>query len=208
MPEQELVAPWFKGVDTTIQNKRKQLSMMEQQQQQPHSARKKPAMATAKHGIAELAGSVYRLALVGMQVDKYTKTTKAIAEYVGHEFGQEMRVLVMDGKDDPPKEPEYPTGSGVTDKDKAIWDKKYDLFVKKQDRYKTDKAKVFSIVLGQCEKAMKHQVESATNYKTLEDATDVAGLLKIIKNVAYDANDKKYPHMQGVHAWKNLCKAW
>ena len=108
----------------------------------------KPVQAP-KYGIAELDGYVYLLALVSMQVDKYTKTTKAIAEYVGREFGQEMRMLVLKGTDGAPKEPQYPEGDQVTEKDKAIWSKEYNVYVKQRQLYKSDKAKVFTIVLGQ-----------------------------------------------------------
>ena len=68
------------------------------------------------YGIAELNGHVHSLASVGMQADKCTKTTKAIAEYVGREHGQEMRMLVLKGTDGSPEEPQHPEGDGVTDK--------------------------------------------------------------------------------------------
>ena len=41
----------------------------------------------------------YCIASAGKQVDKYTKTTKAIAEYVGRVYGHEMKILVLQGKE-------------------------------------------------------------------------------------------------------------
>jgi hypothetical protein len=161
--------------------------------------------------VGDLNGKVYGLATVGKQANQYTNTTKAIAEYVGREYGYEMKLLVQQGKESEPVEPLYPSagtgGSTVSDQDKAIWSKKYDLFLKKQDRYEDNKAKVFSIVFGQCEKAMKNQVESDPKYQSVETTNDVAGLLKIIKNLAFNANERKYPSLQAAEAWKNLMKA-
>jgi hypothetical protein len=166
------------------------------------------AVKVPKEGITELGDAVYQLAAVGKQAAKYTKTTKAIAEYVGREYGYEMRALVLSGKDEPPVEPKYPEGSKPSEREKAVWSKHYDLYLKKLDRYQTDKAKVFTIVLGQCEKAMKHRIECFSGYESLEKSSDVAGLLAVIKKEAFDANDKKYSHMQAVQAWKSLSKAW
>jgi len=166
------------------------------------------AVKVPREGITELGDAVYQLAAVGKQAAKYTKTTKAIAEYVGREYGYEMRSLVLSGKDGAPVEPEYPEGMKPSERDKAVWSKQYNLYLKKMDRYQTDKAKVFTIVLGQCEKAMKHRIEYASSYESLENNSDVAGLLKLIKDEAFDANDKKYTPLQAVHVWKSLCKAW
>ena len=160
------------------------------------------------HGIAELNGCVCSLASVGMQADKCTKTTKAIAEYVGREHGQEMRMLVLKGTDGSPEEPQYPEGDGVTDKDKAIWSKEYDVYVKQRQKYKEQRAKMFTIVLGQCEKAMRHRVESSNQCASMESSSNVVSLMRIIKDEAYDANDRKYPQLQAALAWKELSKAW
>ena len=51
-----------------------------------------------KSSIKELKGKMYSMADgKGSQADRYTQTTKAIAEYVGHIFGWEMKVLVSNG---------------------------------------------------------------------------------------------------------------
>ena len=47
------------------------------------------------------------------------------------------------------------------------------------------KGKVFLIIKGQCTLAMKHRVENSPPYQTLENQDDVAGLLKLIKSLAF-----------------------
>jgi hypothetical protein len=155
---------------------------------------------------AELEKHMYCMAEVGRQADQYAKSTKAIAEYVGRVYGQEMRSLVLSGTESVPKEPVYP--STGTNMEKAVWSKKYDLFLKKEEKYLDYKAKVFTIIMGQCNKPMRNMVESASGFAAVETAYDVAGLLRIIKDIAFNANDKKFAPMQAAVAWRSLTRAW
>ena len=155
-------------------------------------------------GISTLKKHVYTISVAGKQADVYDKTTKAIG--VGRVYGHEMKRLEILGKDEPPEEPEYPEkGNEAT---KAIWSKRYDLYLRKADRYNEQKAKVFTIILGQCEKAMKARVETTTDYKKADHNNDVKALMLIVKDIAYDSNEKKYPPMQAAQAWMNLSRAW
>ena len=152
----------------------------------------------------ELKSHVYGMG-ASMKADQYAKTTKAIAEYVGRVYGHEMKMLVLKGQETVPQEPEYPTTTN--DKDKAIWSKKYDQYLKQEQRYKDYKAKVFTIVMGQCDKPMQNQVETASEYEAAEKDNDVVIVLKVIKRIATGTNDMKYPSMQAVQAWKQLARA-
>jgi hypothetical protein len=153
---------------------------------------------------AELKKYKYSIDNVGSQVDAFTKTTKAISEYSARTFGQSMKLLILGDKTVPEK-PQYP--KEVNEMNKAIWSKEYDQYLKRQDKYDENKAKVFAIVLAQCDKPMRNTVESATEFKGVEAAVDVVGLIRIIKDIAFDANDKKYASMQATMAWCNLVKA-
>ena len=57
--------------------------------------------------ISELKGHQYELIGAGTQADQYTKTTKAIGEYVGHVYGNAMKKLVIHWVEKKPKEPDY-----------------------------------------------------------------------------------------------------
>ena len=88
-------------------------------------------------GISTLKKHVYTISVAGKQADVYDRTTKAIGEYAGCVYGHEMKRLVILGKDEPPEEPEYPEkGNEAT---KAIWSKRYDLYLRKADRYNETK---------------------------------------------------------------------
>ena len=157
--------------------------------------------------LSALKGHLYDVAEPGKQVDQYTQTTKAIGEYVGRVYGREMLQLVMHLKECAPKEPVYPTGNTITERDKAVWGKQYDLYLKKQEQYDDYKAKVFTIVLGQCTKAMKNKVEGTTGFEVLAEAYDVVKLLTLIKSIAYGSNDRIYPSKQAAEALKQLMNA-
>lgn len=148
---------------------------------------------------------MYTIAKSGEQADSYSKTTEAIGEYVGKVYGHEMKMLVIQLQETNIIEPD-----DLSEKPSRIeemkWGKQYDLYLKKKDKYEEQKAKVFSIVVGQCETSMKNRIESQAGYATAEKDRDVIALLKMIKDIAFDANDKKYPPMQAALAWGQLTK--
>eukprot|EP00977_Amphora_coffeiformis_P008241 scaffold1852_cov170-Amphora_coffeaeformis.AAC.1 len=115
-----------------------------------------------------------------------------------------MKRLVMNGNDSAPVEPAYPEGDNPSERDKAVWSKQYDQFLREQWKYNDDKAKVFTIVYGKCDKAMKNRIESQGAYASVEATNDVVGLLQLIKDAAYNSNKKKYPPMQAAMALKRL----
>jgi hypothetical protein len=57
--------------------------------------------------IAELGNNVYQY-VTQDQGDRFTRTTEAIADYVGREHSKEMRLLVKNQKENEPKEPVMP----------------------------------------------------------------------------------------------------
>ena len=154
--------------------------------------------------IAELKGAVYELS--GSQnADQYSKTTKAIGEYAGRTFGHDMKKLVLQLVESQPVEPEYPKeGSG--EKERAIWSKRYDLYLKREERYKDQKGKLFTIVVGQCTKLVRNRVEGLEDYGKAEASQDVIAVLRMIKDVVFNANEKKYAPMQAIGAWTALIK--
>ena len=72
---------------------------------------------------------------------KYDDIVKKIGEYVGRVYGKEMKTLAMSGIEMSYTKPAYPSGDESNDEKKAIWNIKYDLYMKKQDRHKDFKAR-------------------------------------------------------------------
>jgi hypothetical protein len=100
--------------------------------------------------IAELGNNVYQYRTQD-QGNRLTRTTEAIAKYVGREYSKEMRLLVKNQKENEPKELVMPNKEEA--KLPSVM-KKYKTELKqyyfKKERYEEHKAKIFVIVKGQC----------------------------------------------------------
>jgi len=159
-------------------------------------------MTTEETSVRGLKSQVCGLAS-GRQAGQQTKTTKAVAEYVGRVHGHEMEVLVSLGRGMLPEEPDCPADT-TDEREGAAWGKECDLCTKKSDKYVGHKAETSTVVSGCCDKPMQSQVESHPDYEDAMAGHDVATLSRVIKDAAHDANDRKCPSMQAARAWENL----
>jgi hypothetical protein len=159
-------------------------------------------------GALKELGEKFCLAITGGRADKFVETKKKIGIYVGRVYGTEMRSLVLHGKELDQKEPEYPTVDKKEmplEKAKTIWKLEYDEYYKGKLVYERQKGKVFTLVLGHCDKALTNRLESlASEFTTLDKNQEVKGLLEMIKGLAVDANGLQYGLLQAARALKAL----
>ena len=134
--------------------------------------------------------------------DTYAKTVKALAEYAGKEFGQEIRLLVSQGKEMTSVLPQL--SEKPTRQEELQWSKDYDLVLRKKNEYEKNKGQVFAMILGLCETTMKCKVEAVSAYAKIEEDSDVVNLLKEIKKIAYASSEKQYPAKTAVISIKEL----
>ena len=103
------------------------------------------------------------------QVDMYSTTTKAIADYVGKEFGAVMRTLVNTSVETiftKPRKPEPDEDEEKVDPlDIEEWKTKLNCYYKKLDKYEEDKARAYVIIKGQCTTAVTNKVEAHSEYR-------------------------------------------
>lgn len=144
----------------------------------------------------------YTITKLGSQVDVFAETTKVIGEYVGKEFGHEMKLLVTQGKETTFPVPILP--ENASRQHELMWSKDYDLHLKKKNQYEEQKAKVFTTILGQCDETMKNRVEGHSEFQKCEQDCDVISLMKLIKESAFNSNEKQYPPRQAGMALKQL----
>jgi hypothetical protein len=127
--------------------------------------------------VMELKGKMYSISKLGSQVDILAATTRAIGEYVGQEFGHEMRMLVLYGK---AASFVFPTFDAR--RNRMSWSGvKTMICISKHD----DEAKVFAIVLSCCNEPMINKVEGHPEYAQMEQDCDVAALLEVIKESGF-----------------------
>ena len=125
----------------------------------------------------------------------YLRTTEAIADYVGTEYGKAMRMLVKYGEGKDFTEPDPPTAEAV--KAPGLLEKyRTDLTIyrKEQREYEEQKAKVFVVLLNQCSPDVKARLRNDTGLKTLEINDDVVGLLKALRKMAFTMEGIQHPN--------------
>jgi hypothetical protein len=112
------------------------------------------------------------------QADMHLRTMEAIANFVGAEYGRDMRMLVKHGTEKTFTEPRIPrsedTTSGLMEKYKT----ELRIFHQEKKEFQDNKTKVFVIILGQCTHNVKSKLENELGYATLEMNDDVVGLLR------------------------------
>jgi Zinc knuckle len=143
-------------------------------------------------GSDELKGHVYILGVPG-QVEKYLKTTEAIAEYAGKTYGREMWMLVQEREETKFNEPVDPG-----DKASRAQVEKYKMLIKAaaddEKEYKRHKHQLFRTIIGQCVPTMRNKLKSLVDYKEIEKKDDVVGLLNKIRELVYSTENTQYEY--------------
>jgi phage pi2 protein 07 len=184
-----------KGMATTTQAKQENgtnnPSLTQQQNRwsrKPNNVIKEPKF---EGRIEALNGNVYEYSY--KQADTYTKTTKEIAEYIGQTFKYRndalLAVLFLNA---PTFEipPDPPTGASKSEQ--RMWEKKIDEFVKRESIYNENMKSAYSVVWGQCTDALRAKLEANDNHATIALEGDAIGLLKNIRDAAFNFQSEKY----------------
>jgi hypothetical protein len=126
------------------------------------------------------------------QADMYLRTTDAIADYVGVEYGRDMRMLVKRSKEMIFTEPKDPaTGKAGISMEK--YKAELNLYHKDKKLYNENKSKVFIIILGQCTQVVKSKLENDEGFEKLEIEDGVVGLLGVLKQMAFSTAGVQEP---------------
>ena len=147
---------------------------------------KAPSMA----GPSELRGFYYSYGVPG-QKERYLKTTERIADYVALTYNKKLFQLVTEREDaefTPPTDP----GMEATPGQIEVYKMEMKEYREDKKSYAEDKAKVFQIIIGQCNSAMKSKVKGLPEFSDLRDQDDVATLLTRMKDLVYSTASDQY----------------
>jgi hypothetical protein len=111
------------------------------------------------------------------QADMYLRTTEAIADFVGVEYGRDMRMLVKHGTEKTFTKPRIPRSDDTTPILMEKYKTELGIFHQDKKEFQDNKAKVFVIILEQCTHNVKSKLENELGYATLEMNDDVASWL-------------------------------
>jgi hypothetical protein len=115
------------------------------------------------------------------QADMYVRTTEAIADFVGVEYGRDMRMLVKHGTEKTFTEPRIPRNNDTTPGLMEKYKTDIRIFHREKKEFQDNKSKVFVIILGQCTHNVNSKLENELGYATLEMNDDVVGLLRQLR---------------------------
>ena len=127
------------------------------------------------------------------KADLYLRTTEAIANYVGVEYGKNMRMLVKYGTEKTFTEPRAPRSDENTPGLMEKYKTELTIYHKDVKEYEDQKAKVFVVILEQCSSVVKGRLENDSGFATLESNDDVVGLLKKLKDMAFSTGGVQHP---------------
>jgi hypothetical protein len=127
------------------------------------------------------------------QTDMYLRTTEVIADFVGIEYGRDMRMLVKHGTEKTFTEPRIPRSDDTTPGLMEKYKTELRIFHREKKEFQDSKAKVFVIILGQCTHNVKSKLENELGYATLEMNYYVVGLLRQLKQMAFASGGVQHP---------------
>ena len=161
-------------------------------------------------GSENIGGEIVELQKYGFgrssvnRLDEFEKSCEGIGQYVGRELQSDMRLLVVRKIENLPKRPEKPDGK-LSDAQKEDYRQAVTQYNSKMSQYELNKGKVFTILLGQCTKAVKNKLESlGEEYFQMEMSNDVLNLLSAIKQIASGRDALLYPPIMALDALTNM----
>jgi hypothetical protein len=160
----------------------------------------------------EMKGSYYTYNPEQQAVDQYQETTEKLVEVVCSSFkeAQLLKACIKDLKKQTHEEPTL-QNSGTEAKDPQSTKQnelKYSLQYKdwqyKDNALNESLNKTFTIIHGQCNRAMKAKIEEDVNWETIDKNCDPIGLLKIIKAIAHNNESQRNPTVSLILAEQRL----
>jgi hypothetical protein len=141
--------------------------------------------------IEQLDGHIYDVSSASPS-DSFTRTTEEIALYVSstldkagdYRTGLVNMILPPITKPKPPKDP---SDVVLT----ALFAEEIKMYSRALEARRNNQGKVFGIILGQCTKAMKDQIESDVKWQDINIDSDVIGLLKLIRAHSHGAQPNR-----------------
>ena len=152
-----------------------------------------------------LHGHIYDVG-TSNQADLFTETTKKIAGYAGRtcKEPQDIRRAIEDIDDINIPMPSERTSITEVKIREKLFEKDIENWAKRESVYRQNKASLYSIVLGQCSEAMRSKLESDSTYDGISGSSDVIELLKLIRNIAFAYESKRYPYLAVFTGIKSL----
>ena len=127
------------------------------------------------------------------QAEQYSKTTEKIAEYVGTEYtmGSNIRTAIETLTTSTLTMPIEP-GANASRTETFMWQENVKIYMRKIDQLSESTKKTYSLVWGQCSRAMRSRVEEVVEFPDILSHFDPIRLLTEIKLIAFNVQSHQH----------------
>lgn len=158
---------------------------------------------------SEMAGHVFQTQKESSTPRQFKKTMEQLEHWVGlkTKFPEDLKPIFGDKI----KQPLIKVPADLTEDEKKSA-AKIDMMTKREMSLETSFKQLYTVVWGQCSKAMRAQIRADKDYPNINGISDEVSLLKIIRGICYsyesskevngavyDTLKKFYSFMQGEH---------
>lgn len=130
------------------------------------------------------------------KADVFAKTCKKLQEYVGKTWfknhGSDIHVLVKTLQMPVIPQPDEIDEDNATSTAKAIWKKKIDIFVAREEALEENNRALYALVLGQCSETLRTALASQDSFEEIDSSLNGLMLLQLIKSLVYQFHSQKY----------------
>jgi Reverse transcriptase (RNA-dependent DNA polymerase) len=143
---------------------------------------------------AELEGSIFDLVGGSKQALSYTKSIEKLRWYLGIKTkgGAEIAQCIKDDLSEPKYIVPPDLASDATASAKRIHDKLLDKMVDRMDLFEQNRKTLYTLVWGQCAESVRARLEEMDGFDSAEDMMDGMALLRLLRSVMQNYQDKKY----------------
>lgn len=178
----------------------------------------KPSDSDFKGEHADLAGYTYTYD-PHTRTDQFDRTTKFIVEYIKKEcqFPKDIAKCLL-SLTEPNTDEWRPKSQTLTEKEKGdtdlvemlrqIKNEEVKRYVRRKEVLEDNKCMAYTLILGQCSKALKAKLKGQDDWEACEENSDVIQLLSSIKVWMMNHQDTLYPTMASANTISTIFKMY
>ena len=141
----------------------------------------------------DLKDHVYDTGVGRNNAEIFSKTTKAIAEYVAREYtaAGEFRNGLPD-MTLPTLVAPTPPGTTATVVELKIWEMDFKEYRKRMEEREKNMEKTYALILGQCSKTIRDSIVAHEHWESVNTSSNTLGLLRLIRQSLYQRATRRH----------------
>lgn len=128
---------------------------------------------------------------------QYVRTCEELVSYCSkkYDYGSDVAFIVKHLKEYNMNQHKPVDMSDTPTKSKeAIWGKKIDIWLKREEKYKEHKKALYMVIWDQCSESMRTRLKALDEWDIIDERQDPLKLLKGIQGISYKFESQRYIH--------------